>query len=62
MSIFSTPVNDYVIKLKKLSNTCEFGPFLVEALRDKFIAGLNNELRGYGCPKNTINKAKRDVS
>ncbi|CAN7949766.1 unnamed protein product, partial [Ixodes hexagonus] len=34
-------VADFVVELKKLAETCEFGAFLEEALRDRPIAGLH---------------------
>ncbi|KAL5502089.1 hypothetical protein EMCRGX_G008807, partial [Ephydatia muelleri] len=36
-------VLEYVAELKRLAGTCEFGAFLVEALRDRFVCGLANE-------------------
>ncbi|XP_039629428.1 uncharacterized protein LOC120541637 [Polypterus senegalus] len=36
-------VSQYVAVLKKLSEHCEFGAYLEEALRDRFVCGLNNE-------------------
>ena len=37
-------VSHFAAELKSLSNTCEFGQFLTEALRDRFVVGLRNEL------------------
>uniref|UniRef100_H3A4Y3 Uncharacterized protein n=1 Tax=Latimeria chalumnae TaxID=7897 RepID=H3A4Y3_LATCH len=34
---------DYIITLKHLANTCEFGQFLDDALQDQFICGLHGE-------------------
>lgn len=35
-------VKEYILELKKLSSTCEFGTFLKEALRDKLVCGVHN--------------------
>ena len=35
-------INEFVMELRRLARTCEFGPFLDEALRDRFVCGLNN--------------------
>ena len=34
---------DYIAEVRRLATTCEFGTFLDEALRDKFICGLFKE-------------------
>ena len=39
----SESVSDFVVILKKLASTCEFGNFLNEALRDRFVCGLRSE-------------------
>lgn len=36
-------VNDYVVELKRLSVHCDFGTFLDDALRDRFVCGLKSE-------------------
>ena len=36
-------VADYVITLKRLSATCDFGVFLKQALRDRLVCGLRDE-------------------
>ena len=36
-------VADYLAELRRLAATCEFKTFLNEALRDKFVYGLNSE-------------------
>jgi len=33
-------VTVYIAELRKLAKTCEFGAYLEEALRDKFVCGL----------------------
>ncbi|XP_077545503.1 uncharacterized protein LOC144158478 isoform X2 [Haemaphysalis longicornis] len=33
----------FAAELKRLASSCEFGPFLEEALRDRFVAGLKDE-------------------
>lgn len=35
-------IGDYIIEIKSLSQTCEFGEFLDEALRDKLIFGVHD--------------------
>ena len=35
-------INDFLIKLTRLAQTCDFGEFLEQALRDIFICGLAN--------------------
>ncbi|XP_072377555.1 uncharacterized protein [Diabrotica undecimpunctata] len=37
------PLRDYAQKLKHLSKYCQFGNFLNEALRDKFVCGLKSD-------------------
>jgi hypothetical protein len=37
-------VADYVVCLKKLASTCQFGAFLDEALRDRLVSGLNQKM------------------
>lgn len=37
-------ISDYSAELRRLSNTCDFGTFLLEALRDKFVCGLQNRI------------------
>ena len=32
----------YIVELKKLAATCDFGTFLSESLRDRFVCGLRN--------------------
>ena len=36
-------VADYIVALKQLASSCEFGAFLNEALRDRFVRGLRHE-------------------
>ncbi|XP_037561282.1 uncharacterized protein LOC119440448 [Dermacentor silvarum] len=36
-------VTDFVVQLKKLAASCDFGSFLEQSLRDRLIAGLNSE-------------------
>ena len=36
-------VADYVITLKRLSATCDFGEFLKQALRDRLVCSLRDE-------------------
>ena len=35
-------VNDFLIKLRRLARMCDFGEFLEQALRDRFVCGLAN--------------------
>lgn len=44
---------DYAVDLRNLARTCEFGDFLDEALRDRFVCGLQNA--------NVIQKTLLDV-
>lgn len=37
-------VSDFVVRLKTLASTCQFGAFLKEALRDKLVSGLNTSM------------------
>ena len=39
----SESVSDFVVVLKKLASTCEYGNFVKEALRDRFVCGLRSE-------------------
>ena len=34
---------DYVVTLKRLSATCDFGEFVKQALRDRLVCGLRDE-------------------
>ena len=36
-------ISKYVAPLKKMSQNCEFGQFLQDALRDRFVCGLRND-------------------
>ena len=36
------PVNKFVIQLRRLARTCDFGAFLDEALRDRLVCRLQN--------------------
>ena len=44
-------IADFIVRLKKLSSTCEFGTFLEEALRDRLVSGLHK----------SMNKAQRTL-
>uniref|UniRef100_A0A182YR20 CCHC-type domain-containing protein n=1 Tax=Anopheles stephensi TaxID=30069 RepID=A0A182YR20_ANOST len=35
-------ITEFIIELKALSQSCDFGTFLSQALRDRFVAGLQN--------------------
>ena len=35
-------INDFVIELRRLARSCDFGSFLEQALRDRFVCGLVN--------------------
>lgn len=37
-------IADFVVALKHLSSTCKFGTFLKDAMRDKLICGIQNEV------------------
>lgn len=37
-------ISQYIVELKKLSATCEFGTFLEEALRDRLVCGLQEAI------------------
>lgn len=36
-------IDDYILRLKNLATTCEFGEFYNEAVRDRFVMGLNDK-------------------
>ena len=36
-------IAEYIAELHRLASTCEFGPFLEEALRDRLVCGLRSE-------------------
>ncbi|XP_050038415.1 uncharacterized protein [Dermacentor andersoni] len=36
-------VEDFVVELKHLARKCNFGPFLLDALRDRLVAGIRSE-------------------
>ena len=38
------PINEFVIQLRRLAQTCDFGAFLDEALRDRLVCGLQNNV------------------
>lgn len=39
-------ISDYIVKLKSLAQSCKFGNFLSEALRDRLVFGVrDNNLR-----------------
>ena len=33
-------ISRYIVELKKLTSTCDFGPFLDESLKDRLVCGL----------------------
>ncbi|XP_054265657.1 uncharacterized protein K02A2.6-like [Macrosteles quadrilineatus] len=37
-------ISEFVVAIKHLSSTCKFSTFLKDALRDKLISGINNEV------------------
>lgn len=40
----SETISDYIVELKQLSQSCDFGTFLDKALLIKFVCGLNNDV------------------
>ena len=39
----SETVRQYLAKLQKLAETCKFGPYHEEAIRDRFVCGLHSQ-------------------
>ncbi|XP_055685055.1 uncharacterized protein LOC129797827 [Lutzomyia longipalpis] len=37
-------VNDYIVEIKAMADKCEFGAFLEEALRDRLVSGINDQV------------------
>ncbi|CAB3246497.1 unnamed protein product [Arctia plantaginis] len=37
-------INDFVVQIKRLAANCQFKTFLKEALRDRFVSGLRNDI------------------
>ena len=40
----SETISEFVVAIKHLASSCKFGTFLKEALRDKLISGISNEV------------------
>jgi len=37
-------ISESVVRVKKVAATCNFGAFLTEALRDRFVSGLHSKM------------------
>ncbi|XP_065311755.1 uncharacterized protein [Dermacentor albipictus] len=48
------PVATFALELKRLAASCEFGLFLDDTLRDRFVAGLRNETAQAELKKNAL--------
>ena len=40
----SESLSEYIANLRKLTEHCQFGPFLNDALRDKFVCGMRSQI------------------
>jgi hypothetical protein len=52
-------IAEYVITLKHLTATCEFGDFLPQSLRDRLVCGLRNEKFNVDCLLHHVSNRKR---
>ncbi len=54
MQLSGETVAAYIAELRKLAKTCDYGAFLEESLRDKFVCGLYSKRGNKELKENTL--------